>query len=182
MVLEPTVLVMDEPFSNLDENSVLDLEELIVFLKEKLDKTIIFTTHDQIQAQKLTSCIHSLVKGRLFSTHLINLFMGKFDESKNVFNTGKQEIITLEAIDNAEYVAIDPRQIVLSLEKLDSSMQNSFYGKITGMTESNNSVHLNVDIGEKIQTVITRKAFNELKLSLNMSVWVSFKSTSVMIF
>ena len=182
MVLEPTVLVMDEPFSNLDENSVLDLEELIVFLKEKLDKTIIFTTHDQIQAQKLTSCIHSLVKGRLFSTHLINLFRGKFDESKNVFNTGKQEIITLETIDNAEYVAIDPRQIVLSLEKLDSSMQNSFYGKITGMTESNNSVHLNVDIGEKIQTVITRKAFNELKLSLNMSVWVSFKSTSVMIF
>ena len=80
------------------------------------------------------------------------------------------------------YVAIDPRQIVLSLEKLDSSMQNSFYGKITGMTESNNSVHLNVDIGEKVQTVITRKAFNELKLSLNMSVWVSFKSTSVMIF
>jgi molybdopterin-binding protein len=182
MVLEPDVLIMDEPFSSLDKDSIYDLEELITFLRTELNKTIIFTTHDQIQAQKLTDHIYTIVKGKLFPTHLINLFSGKFDESNKVFDTGKQLITIDNGADNLELIAIDPRQIVLSLQELDSSMQNSFLGKITGIIEDSNNIKLNIDIGEKIQAIITHKAFSDLKLSLRMNVWVSFKSSSIMIF
>ena len=182
MILEPDVLIMDEPFANLDKNSVYELEELISFLNVKFDKTVIFTTHDQVQAQKLTNIIYSFVEGKLFFANLINLFKGKFDEFTNKFDTGKQLIIIYDGLKKVDYVAIDPRQIVLSLEKLDSSMQNSFFGRIITMEDNDNNVRLNIDIGEKIQAIITRKAFSELKLSLNMHVWVSFKSTSVMTF
>ena len=182
MILEPDVLIMDEPFANLDKNSVYELEELISFLNVKFDKTVIFTTHDQVQAQKLTNIIYSFVEGKLFFANLINLFKGKFDEFTNKFDTGKQLIIIYDGLKKVDYVAIDPKQIVLSLEKLDSSMQNSFFGRIITMEDNDNNVRLNIDIGEKIQAIITRKAFSELKLSLNMYVWVSFKSTSVMTF
>ena len=92
-------------------------------------------------------------------------------------------MITIDnGADNLELIAIDPRQIVLSLQELDSSMQNSFLGKITGIIEDSNNIKLNIDIGEKIQAIITHKAFSDLKLSLRMKVWVSFKSSSIMIF
>ena len=48
------------------------------------------------------------------------------------------------------------------------------------MEDNNGSIQLNIDIGDKIQAVVTHKAYSELKLSLNTDVWVSFKSTSVM--
>ena len=44
-----------------------------------------------------------------------------------------------------EYVSIDPRQVVLSLKKLDSSMQNNFYGKIVGISENDHNIKLNID-------------------------------------
>jgi len=182
LVLEPNVLIMDEPFSNLDRNSIIELEELIILLNIKFNKTIIFTTHDQVQAQKLTNLIFSLIEGRLFSAHFINLFRGKFIGSTNKFDTGKQLMTICDSGKEAEYIAIDPRQIVLSLEKLDSSMQNSFFGRIIEIEENDSNIKLNIDIGENIQAIISHEAFNELKLSLSMNVWVSFKSTSVMIF
>ena len=182
MVLDPSVLIMDEPFSNLDKNSIIELEELIISLNKELNKTIIFTTHDQFQAQKLSSLIFSLIKGRLFSNDFTNLFKGKFDESVYKFDTGKQLISVYEGKKNAEYISIDPRQIVLSVEKLDSSMQNNFYGKIIGITDDDCNIKINIDIGDNIQAIITRQAFNELKLMPNMNVWVSFKSASIMIF
>ncbi len=58
-------------------------------------------------------------------------------------------------LDNLELIAIDPRQIVLSLQELDSSMQNSFLGKITGIIEDSSNIKLNIDIGEKIQAIKT---------------------------
>ena len=182
IVLNPSVLIMDEPFSNLDKNSVTELEELIIFLNKELNKTVIFTTHDKIQAQKISSSIFSLIKGRVFSNHFVNLYKGKFDESINRFDTGKQLISIYESKKNAEYVFIDPKQIVLSLEELDSSMQNSFHGRVIEISEGDYNVKLNIDIGENIQAIITHQAFNELKLSINMYVWVSFKSASIMIF
>jgi len=182
MILEPDVLIMDEPFSSLDKDSIYELEELITLLRAELNKTIIFTTHDQVQAQKLTDHIYTIVRGKLFPTHLINLFSGKFDKFNKVFDTGKQLIRIDNDLDNLELIAIDPRQIVLSLQELDSSMQNSFLGKITGIIEDSSNIKLNIDIGEKIQAIITRKAFSDLKLSLSMNVWVSFKSSSIMIF
>ena len=118
----------------------------------------------------------------LFSKHLINLFKGKLVDSTNKFDTGKQLIKIYNNKKEIEYVAIDPRQVVLSLKKLDSSMQNSFLGKIISMEDSGNYIKLNINIGEEIQTIITHKAFNDLELTLNMNVWVSFKSASVMVY
>ena len=98
----------------------------------------------------------------LFSTFLLN----DASESINKFDTGKQLISIYGSTKNPEYIVIDPRQIVLSLEKLDSSMQNSFHGRIIDILKDDYDIRLNIDIGEHIQAIITYEAFNELKLSL----------------
>jgi tungstate transport system ATP-binding protein len=181
LVLEPDVLILDEPFSHLDKKSIVELEQIIQKLKSELRKTVIFTTHDQIQAQCLADDVYSVVKGKVFSAHLINLFNGVFDPSQNSFNTGKLLINTPEGKEQAEHIAIDPKQIVISKEKLDSSMQNSFSGKITGMNEEDEQIKLYINIGEEVQATITHKALEKLQLSIGTNVWVSFKSSSIVI-
>jgi len=182
LVLDPGVLILDEPFTHLDKNSIHDLEQLIITLKNELQKTVVFTTHNQMQAQWLADDVFSVVKGKLFETHLVNLFNGVLDASNNNFNTGKQLITIPDGIEQAEHIAIDPRQIVLSKQKLDSSMQNSFAGKIIGMSEEDGQVKLSINTGEQIQAIITHKALEELALSIGSDVWVSFKSSSILIF
>jgi tungstate transport system ATP-binding protein len=182
LVLEPEVLILDEPFTHLDKKSIKDIERIIFALKSKLKKTVIFTTHNQMQAQCLADDIYSVVKGKVFEAHLVNLFNGVLDSKDNTFNTGKLLISVPDGMEQAEHIAIDPKQIVLSKEKLDSSMQNSFFGKITGMNEENGQIKLSINVGEQIQSTITHKALEKLKLSIGCDVWISFKSSSILIF
>ena len=182
LVLEPDVLILDEPFTYLDKRSIQDLENLILKLRDELNKTIIVTTHNQYQAQWLADQVYSVVNGVVSETQLINLFGGRFDSDCAEFNTGRLRIVLPEGTKQAEHVAIDPRQIVLSRHKLDSSMQNCFTGKVTGMMEENGHVKVSVNCGESFQAIVTHWALEELKLRIGGDIWISFKSTSILIF
>lgn len=61
-------------------------------------------------------------------------------------------------------------------------MQNSFQGKITGMAEDNGRVKVSVASEEEFQAVVTHKALEELSLSIGAEVWISFKSSSILVF
>lgn len=65
LVLEPDVLVLDEPFTHLDKQSVSELEGLITKLKNDFHKTIVITTHSQHQARKLADTVYSVIDGKL---------------------------------------------------------------------------------------------------------------------
>jgi len=182
LALDPDVLILDEPFTHLDKDSINELEQIILKLKEELGKTIILTTHNQYQAQWLADDIYSVINGKVFEYQMINLFNGSIDFKKNAFNTGKQLIIIPEDTNHAEHIAIDPKQIVISLNKLDSSMQNSFQGKITGMAEDNGRVKVNIASDEVFQAIVTHKALEDMGLSIGADVWISFKSSSILVF
>lgn len=182
LVLDPDVLILDEPFTHLDKDAICELEKIVLKLKEDLGKTIILTTHNQYQAQWLADDVYSVIKGKVFEYQMINLFSGGIDFKNNAFNTGKQLIIIPEDINHAEHIAIDPKQIVISRNKLDSSMQNSFQGKITGMTEDNGRVKLSVASDEEFQAVVTHKALEKLSLTIGTEVWISFKSSYILVF
>ncbi len=57
IVREPRVFLMDEPLSNLDAKLRISLREKIAQLHEKLGTTIIYVTHDQIEAMTLADKI-----------------------------------------------------------------------------------------------------------------------------
>jgi tungstate transport system ATP-binding protein len=182
LVLDPDVLILDEPFSHLDKNSIYELEQLILKFKSKLGKTVIFTTHNQYQAQWLADDIYSVVKGKIIATQTINFFSGSHDPKNSSFNTGKQVIIIPDDIVDLEHIAVDPKQIMLSNEQLHSSMQNCFSGKITGINEENGLIRVTVSAGENFQAIVTHQAFQTLGLSIGAEVWISFKSSSILVF
>ncbi|MEK7850705.1 MAG: ATP-binding cassette domain-containing protein [Deltaproteobacteria bacterium] len=65
LAFRPEVLFLDEPFSNIDRKHVNLLEGLIKAIIEKYQTTVIFTTHDLAQAQRLADETISLMDGRI---------------------------------------------------------------------------------------------------------------------
>ncbi len=65
LVIEPKVLLLDEPLSALDAELRLEMRELILSIKQKLGMTIVFVTHDQQEAVMMADRIALMVDGKI---------------------------------------------------------------------------------------------------------------------
>jgi ABC-type Fe3+/spermidine/putrescine transport system ATPase subunit len=65
LVTEPRVLLLDEPFSALDENLRGEMRLLVRELQQRLRITTIFVTHDQREALAVADRIALLLDGRI---------------------------------------------------------------------------------------------------------------------
>lgn len=65
LVKQPRILLLDEPFSNLDARLRITLREEIRTLQKKLGITTIFVTHDQEEAMSISDWILLLRDGRV---------------------------------------------------------------------------------------------------------------------
>jgi ABC-2 type transport system ATP-binding protein len=65
LLTSPTLLLLDEPTTGLDPRSKLDVQSFIEELHETHDATIVLTTHDLAEAERLCSRITVLNDGRI---------------------------------------------------------------------------------------------------------------------
>ncbi|NLC65695.1 MAG: betaine/proline/choline family ABC transporter ATP-binding protein [Clostridium sp.] len=65
---DPSIILMDEPFSALDPISREQLQEDLVNLQEEIQKTIVFVTHDMDEALKIADRICIMKEGEVVQT------------------------------------------------------------------------------------------------------------------
>jgi len=65
LAIDPKYMLMDEPFAALDTITRQELQDELLRLKQKLQKTIVFVTHDINEALKLGDRIAVLHQGKL---------------------------------------------------------------------------------------------------------------------
>ncbi|SEQ51155.1 carbohydrate ABC transporter ATP-binding protein, CUT1 family [Ignavigranum ruoffiae] len=65
LVKEPKVFLLDEPLSNLDAKLRVQTRKMIASLHEKLKATMIYVTHDQVEAMTLGNKIVVMNKGEI---------------------------------------------------------------------------------------------------------------------
>ena len=65
--IDPDILLMDEPFSALDEITAENLREELVEIWQQLQKTVLFVTHDMTEAIQLSDRMLMLGKGRIYA-------------------------------------------------------------------------------------------------------------------
>jgi molybdopterin-binding protein len=176
---DPDILLLDEPFSHLDQNHIHQLETIIEQLAAQKDKTIIFSTHDRLQGAALADTTLNLIKGQITKSPLLNVFHGQLDQ--HLFDTGNIKIHTTSQ-QQASHIAIDPHEIIISNEILSSSMRNHFTGRLTAIAEEAGTIHLTIDCGERFYAIISPDALADLNLTIGKSIFLSFKSTAVSVF
>ncbi|MCB1858625.1 MAG: ABC transporter ATP-binding protein, partial [Gammaproteobacteria bacterium] len=98
IVIEPKVLLLDEPLSNLDANLRIQMRREIRELQQKLHLTTIFVTHDQEEANTTADRMAVLEDGVIQQVgtpmdlydNPVNLFVARFLGTANVLQ-GKVE-------------------------------------------------------------------------------------------
>jgi len=177
---EPQILLLDEPFSHLDQSHIQQLELIIEGLAYQSGKTVIFSTHDRLQGIALADTTINLIKGQITKSPLLNVFHGQLNN--RIFNTGKLCIYTSGLQLKASHVAIDPHEIIISTSVLDSSMRNHFSGRLTAISEEAGTIHLIIDCKERFYAVISIESLQSLNLSIGDNLCLSFKSTALTLY
>lgn len=76
LILKPRIMLYDEPTSGLDPITSIEINELILAVREKYNTSSIIITHDISSARHTSDRIVALVKGK-------NRMEGTYDELKN---------------------------------------------------------------------------------------------------
>ena len=129
IVREPQVLLMDEPLSNLDAKLRNQMRAEIIKLREKIQTTFIYVTHDQTEAMTLGDRIVIMKDGFIQQigtpqevfNHPYNLFVAEF------IGSPKMNIFDAKLIKkNGKYaVVLDNMTVELSAEKQEKLAKNN---------------------------------------------------------
>jgi len=85
IVRNPQVFLFDEPLSNLDAKLRVQMRGELAKLHERLERTIIYVTHDQIEAMTLADRIVVMNQGVIMQ---IGTPMGVYNNPQNLFVAG----------------------------------------------------------------------------------------------
>lgn len=179
LVLSPSVLLLDEPFAEVDRPRVAEIERLL--RDRAVRATVILTTHDLAQAHRLADRVLSLVSGQLSPIPLANTFLGSVRSraGASLFQTGGLELEVPDGHADATVAAIDPEAVVISTAPVYSSARNRLSGTIVQVESRDGLLYLTVDCGAPLVAAVTRHSYEELRLNVGCTVWVTFKSSAV---
>lgn len=65
LIMKPAVLLLDEPLSNLDSQLRMDMRAELKRLHQETKSTIVYVTHDQLEALTMSSDVAVMHKGKL---------------------------------------------------------------------------------------------------------------------
>jgi len=123
-VRDPDVFLFDEPLSNLDAKLRVDMRTEIKKLHAKLKRTIVYVTHDQIEAMTLSTRIAVMNKGyiqqlgtpkEIYDTPS-NVFVATFMGSP-AMNVVPARIVVNNGVPHAEVVLGDGSRSLLAFSQ-----------------------------------------------------------------
>ena len=142
LVLKPKVLLLDEPFSNLDAKLRVDMREELKNLQKELKITMVFVTHDQEEALSLSDRIVVMDEGKIMQVgtpqeiyyqpvnQYVANFVGKsnFIETKDGERLVRPEDIRLFLNGNGQWKIIEKEFMgAATLIKISSLNENRIY-------------------------------------------------------
>jgi len=102
LVIEPRVLLMDEPLSNLDAKLRIQMRDVIRQLQKELDITAIFVTHDQEEALSMSDRIALLRDGKVDQLDTPEGLYARPDTAYAADFVGAANLINVDGIHAAE--------------------------------------------------------------------------------
>ena len=181
IVREPKVLLMDEPLSNLDAKLRNQMRAEIIKLRQRINATFIYVTHDQTEAMTLGDRIVIMKDGFIQQigtpqevfNHPYNLFvatfigspqMNLFENAKLIKENGKYAVqldsLTVElSAEKQEKLAannVEPQDIVLGVRPEHIELGSGIAGKVDVSELMGSTVHLHVtSMGRDVVMVVS---------------------------
>jgi len=206
MVTEPDVLLLDEPTANLDPVSSELIESLIIRINKEMHTTVVMSTHDMIQGQRLADRIGVIIGGKLAQVGStsdifyqpngseIARFVGidtvlhgvvqENDGGHAAIRVGNTLVEAITTIPAGRRVALYIRPEEVTLMPPDAapgktSVRNHLAGTITRMIPYGPFIRVIVDCGSPLAVLITKRSCEELGFLPGSAVIAGIKATSI---
>ncbi|MFQ6032821.1 MAG: ABC transporter ATP-binding protein, partial [Candidatus Zixiibacteriota bacterium] len=180
LVLEPDVLLLDEPLSNLDAKLRLRMRTELKRLHKKIKTTIIYVTHDQAEAMTLSDRLAVMKDGKILQ---VGTPQEIYERPADIFTAGfigsppmnfipgerlpfigkKVEDVKLSQDDVT--VGIRPEDLSISLEKTEKSIS----GKSSVIETLGSDNYLYVDISDLLISVRLKP---DQKIPEDRAIWL----------
>jgi tungstate transport system ATP-binding protein len=90
IVYDPEILLLDEPTANLDPANVMKIEDIIKWLREEKNTTILLATHNIPQVRRLADRVGILINGELIEVNSKDaIFKDPRDKRSEAFLKGE---------------------------------------------------------------------------------------------
>jgi molybdate/tungstate transport system ATP-binding protein len=198
LIVKPELILLDEPLSALDPGFRQEIRGIMKKLRESSGVTFLMVTHHFTEAISLASRGAVMNNGIIEQVGTIedifqrpaSTFVADFVGMKNLFAArfkgtkalvGHLEVESGRPLPNGEgYIAIRPEDIVLSKEKVLSSMRNQFLGRVTGIFDQGFYYEVQVQAGPvTFRSLLTKRSLFEMGIREGLEVFLSFKSMAL---
>ena len=151
----PKIMLMDEPFSALDPMTRVSLQDELIALHEKVDKTIVFVTHDMDEAIKIADKICIMKDGHIL----------QYDTPEEILKNPANEFVENFVGKNRiwgspEYIKVED---IMIENPVTCNGDLSRTRCVKRMKERHVDTLLVVDENRKLQGMINRKALYRAK-------------------
>ena len=180
LALAPTVLLCDEPTASVDTENQAKIAALLRRINTEQGTTIIFTSHDRLQAASLAERTVVLESGRLTATTYENHYACTLDETHappQLILHG-QAAIPLTALPaglqsgQSGRVAIDPTRI--RLHTGDPTDPTECSGRVVLLMAEGAQIRVTVDIGVLVVVLLDRERYRAQRPAVGDTVSLGF--------
>ena len=187
LVVNPKVLLLDEPLSNLDAHLRFEMRDLIVSLQNQTKVTCVFVTHDQQEAVEIADQIALIIDGRILQFGDPNEFYEQPKSVKVASFFGAQNIYECSCHDNKftcvlgefnsprnlgntrSHVCIRPENINI----VKSPIANSIQVKVTAIDYLGTASRVRCLIKDSDKEIIVISNFDQtVGLSVNADIYL----------
>jgi len=204
LVLEPELLLLDEPFSALDQPTREALIEDLGRILRRRRATAVLVTHDRGEAQALGDRVAVMLEGRLLqvdeagqvfrapASEEVARFVGvetllecrvqAVTGGLAILEAGKQTIEVAQPAEAGEWVrlCVRPEDVTLTARAggSASSARNHLEGRIVRLAQSGPHVRVTIDCGFPLVALVTQRSVTEMGLAPGSPVTAHFKATA----
>lgn len=196
IVIEPDVLLMDEPLSNLDAKLRVELREEIRRIQKEIGITTVYVTHDQEEAMAVSDRIAVMKDGVIQQCDMPrkiyhkpnNMFVASFIGTNNVINGNYNKDLKEIVIDSGEKFAHDlgnvpSQRVKLSIRPEDLRLDSNgdIEVKINDEVFLGSTMHYNVELKDKtILNIMEESKYEELsRVNTNSKLRVNLGKINV---
>ena len=209
LVLEPRVLLLDEPLASLDPILKRRMEQEFASILRAQGVTVIYVTHDPDEAMAVADAIAIIRDGRVVTCGPVAQvmsapgdpwsasFLGVEPGVRGVVSANEDGLLTISAGDvslaamggypvgTCVLAGVRPEDVVIFEAGADvsrSTARNVLPGRVAEMAPRGSTWQVAVACGtERIAAAVSRASAEELALSVGSDVTVVFKATAVQV-
>jgi tungstate transport system ATP-binding protein len=187
LILNPEVLILDEPVSNIDVTSTDVITHAVMSMHQRYGTTLLATSHDLFWLSSIAEDLIRLHDGMIVGSGTENILKGPWSQGRDGLFEKKldngQVVIAPPPPDKNAAAILDPRDVLLATEKQEHvSARNHLSGRIESLSLDKRSGLMTVSLQcgtLKIYSHVTVDSVRELGLLPGNDVWAIFKASSL---